>query len=330
MKRILSLILALLLIILPLVSCSSAPVEEGYFTRTKRDGNGRFSVSLRRADKDGNAISEKKLEQIYEGAYEAFSKAYDFLSADAKSNISAINADAKTIFDVDKKLITEIKYALKLSENCGGLYEPCGGSLTALLNKGSAPTEQELTEALSHIGADKFELSTKSVVKSDPAAKIDLGALCDGYALDAACDFLEKSSSAYGTVSFNGIAGVFGKKPDGEHFTVEIGNGADGIFNITEGYVALVSADFGKSYDFSDGVIDTDVQHIAVYSSDARIAAVIASVGYAHGSGSIPVLYDRDELQFEAVILKKDGKEVFTRNAKSDNLYTPITTDEKE
>ena len=191
-------------------------------------------------------------------------------------------------------------------------------------------TKEELGEALSHTGADKFEFSKTSVKKSDTEAMIDMGALCDGYALDAACDFLDDCISAFGTVTFNGIAGVFGKKGEGETFSVEIGNGEDGVFNIKNGYVALVSADFGKACDFKDGVIDTDVQHIAVYASDARVAAVIASVGYANGSGSVTALYGRDGLSFEAVILKEDGKEVYTKNAKSNELYTPITTTVEE
>ena len=330
MKRIFSAILALLLIVLPLASCSKEPAEEGYFTRTKRDGAGRFSVSLWKSDKDSNPIPEKELEKIFDGAYEAFSEAYSFLAADSGSRISAINAKVETVLDVDKKLISEIKYAYELSEKCDGLYEPCGGTLTSLLKKSSAPEAEEIAEAVSHIGKDKLELSKTSVKKTDTETMIDLGALCDGYALQAACDYLDNSICAYGTVTFNGIAGVFGKKPDGASFTIEIGNGEDGIFNISDGYVALVSADFGKSYDYTDGIIETDVEHIAVYASDARIAAVIASIGYANGSGSVPVLYDRDGISFEAVILKKDGSEVFTKNARTEELYTPITTTAEE
>lgn len=330
MKRIFSAILALLLIVLPLASCAQEPLEAGYFTRTKRDGNGRFSVSLWKADSDGNPIPENELEKIFEDAYKTFTDAYEFLDSKAGSKISAINAEVETVFDVDKKLITEIKYAKELSDKCNGLYEPCSGVLTALLEKNGTPTKEELEEAISHTGTDKFEFSKDSVKKTDAEAMIDLGALCDGYALDAACDFLDDSISAYGTVTFNGIAGVFGKKPEGGTFSVEIGNGEDGVFNVTDGYVALVSADFGKSWDYTDGVIDTDVQHIAVYASDARVAAVVASVCYAHGSDSVLPLYVREDLDFEAVILKKDGKEVYTENAMSDELYTPITTATEE
>lgn len=330
MKRIFSAILALLLIALPLASCAKEPVEEGYFTRTKRDGAGRFSVSLWKADREGNAIPENELERIFDEAYSIFSKAYDFLSSESGSKISAINAEVETVLDVDKKLITEIKYASELSDKCDGLYEPFSGTLTSLLKKNASPKEAEITEAVSHMGKDKLELSKTSVKKADTKAMIDLGALCDGYALRTACNYLDDCICAYGTVTFNGIAGVFGKKPDGETFTVEIGNGEDGTFNIKDGYVALVSKDFGKSFDYKDGVIDTDVEHIAVYASDARVAAVIASIGYANGSGTIPALYGREGLSFEAVILKKDGTEVYTKDARTEELYTPITTAEEK
>ena len=165
MKRIFSLILALLLIILPLASCTEEPVEAGYFTRTKRDGAGRFSVSLWKSDKDGNPIPENELEKIFDEAYSVFGKAYDFLSSDAKSKLSAINAEARTVLDVDKKLIGEIKYASELSEKCDGLYEPFGGALTSLLKKKPSPEKKELAEAISHMGKDKLLISNTTVEK---------------------------------------------------------------------------------------------------------------------------------------------------------------------
>lgn len=325
MKKILSLILSAILLAFCLPSCTKVE-EEGYFTRTLRDENGRFSVSVARTDRNGAALDEKKLQSIYEEACAVFGEAYDFLTQREQSLLSAINSSVNSIFDVDPELIKEIKKAFELSAATNGLYQPAGGTVTALYSGTETPESSAVSEALLHTGTDKFVLSEDSITKLDRDAKIDFAAYRDGYALNAACLFLGESECAYGTVTFNGIAGVFGQKPDGSLFTVEIGNGADGIFNISDGYVALVSDEFGTAYDFSDGILEPCAKRAAVYSPDAVTAAVISSVGYVHGSEAILSLYESKELTFEAVITEDNGSETFTKNAENGSLYTPITT----
>lgn len=325
MKKIFSLLLSAILIILCLPSCEKAE-EQGYFTRTLRDERGRLSVSLSRDSKEGSPLSDEELKKIYNETCETFAKAYDFLDNKEKSDISAINAPVKSVFDIDKNLISEIEKAIEISALTDRLYEPCGGALTKVIAKTGSPSDPEIDEALLHIGSDKFVFSENSIEKSDPEAMIDLYCYRDGYALKAACEYLKESICAYGTVTFNGIAGVFGEKPNGELFSVEIGNGADGTFNISDGYVALVNEDFGMAYDYADGKLDPGLTRATVYAADAETAAILASVGYVHGSGALLSLYEKEGLVFEAVLTEKDGTETFTKKAESTSLYTPITT----
>ena len=323
MKKILAMTLFVIFILTCLVSCDSA-IEEEYFQRTNRNSIGRLSVSLSTLSKDGTPLSQEELKKIYTDALDTFTKAYEFLSD--SSELTTVNAEADVVLDTDKELIQHIKTAFGYSDMTEGLYQPCGGTVTELFEKGRTPDEKQLKKALSHIGCDKIEIAQKNIKKSDPLCKLDLYAYCDGYALSRVCEFLKDTPVAYGTVTFNGIAGVFGKKPEDKPFAVEIGNGDDGIFNITDGYVALVTEGFGSSYDFSDGILDPALEKAAVYSPDARTAAVVASVGYAHGSDIILELYENKELKFEAVLKEKDGNETFTEKADNSSLYTPITT----
>lgn len=329
MKKILSLILASILLILNLSSCSQEE-DAGYFVRTQRNEMGRLSVSLARDTKDGEKLTEAELNSIYEEACATFEKAYSFLSDGEGNPLSTLNSPVNAVFDINKDLLKEITGAIKLSDLTDGRYEPCAGSLTSLLKADSAPTDEMLTDALSHIGKDKFEFSGTEAKKLDAKASIDFGAYRDGYALQSVCEFLGESACAYGTVTFNGIAGVFGEKPDGELFKIEIGDGADGTFNISDGYVALVSKNFGTSYDYSDGVLTPALEKAAVYAADAKVCAVIASVGYVHGADVLLDLYEKEDLSFEAVLTERDGKEIFTKNADGTNLYTPITTAQSE
>ncbi|MBQ8914754.1 MAG: FAD:protein FMN transferase [Clostridia bacterium] len=328
MKKFISFSMAVILALFCLVSCAPAGAdkEEGYYTRVLRSEMGRLCISLSTKAKDGTVLPEEKLKEIYDSACTAFAEGYRFLTEDEGSQLSAINANIPTVLDIDKKLLEEIGRAMDFSALTDGLYDPTAGSLTALLRSKNSPQSDELKDALSHVGSDKLTFSEKIITKADPLTRLDLYSWRDGYALRCACEYLKETETAFGTVTFNGIAGVFGEKPDGETFSVELGNGKSGVFNITDGYVALVCEGFGSAYDLSEGTLDPALSRCAVYAPTAEHAAVLASVGYSAGSDALLGLYEKEELTFEAVITEKDGKEVFTKNAKGSDLYTPITT----
>lgn len=323
MKKIISLMMAVIIILACLVSCEST-TEEEYYTRTNRNSMGRVSISLSTISKDGIILSEDELKRIYSNALDEFTKAYTLLSK--SKELGAVNANADVVLDTNNALTKHIKAAFRLSNLTDNLYQPAGGSLTSLFEKEKNPSAKALKEALSHVGCENIEFIDSDIKKYDSLCTVDLYSYCDGHALSAACEYLKDTPVAYGTVTFNGIAGVFGNKPESEPFAIEIGNGADGIFNITDGYVALVCEGFGSSYDFSDGKLEPALQRAAVYSPDPCTAAVMASVAYAHGSDSLLNLYEKDELKFEAVLTENDGSETYTAKAEAGELYTPITT----
>ena len=324
MKKLLSLILSAILLILSLSACAENK-RDTYYTRSSRSEAGRFAVSFARENKKGEELTDDTLKALYEDALNILFDSLDFLSCEKGSPLSAVNASVDTVFDVDGKLIDEIENAFKLSELCDGLSAPAGGALTSLLAT-DEPEEDAVANALTHMGKDKLQISEGTVKKLDPDVKIDFGAYRDGYAIGKVCDFLSESDVAYGTVSFNGIAGVFGNKPDNEPFTVEIGDGDHGIFTITDGYIALVSADFGTSYDYKDGVLAPSIEKATVYCSSPCTAAVIASVGYAYGPDAVLSLYEKEGLTFEAVLTDHDRSEILTEKIKGGSMYSPVTT----
>ncbi len=333
MKKLISLILSATLIFLCLVSCSDSNTQkEGYYTRTQRNETGRLSISLSRTSKDEKAeyLEDEELKKIYNEALEVFKDAYYFISSDSESSpIADINAPVNTVFDMDSALLDEIRFAIELQGLTEGKYDPSCGTLCALLKENASPDSTAIEEALTHTGCDKITISDTTLIKSDAALAIDLYALADGYAISKVVDFLKESKVLYGTVTYNGIAGVFGKKPDGEPFLVDIGdgteNGRDGAFQISDGYVALVSESFGQTFDVVDGVLEPSLEKSAVYCSDARVAAVLSSIAYTFGSDTLLSLYDKEGLSFEAVLTEKDFSKTFTVNAKENDLYTEET-----
>ena len=336
MKKLIALMLLASFIFLSLVSCSSESDshKEGYYTRTQRNETGRLSVSLSRVSKGENDeeiyLEDEELKKIYTEALDVFESAYYFISANSENGpLEDVNAAVNKVFDMDSSLLNEISLAIELQGLTDGMYDPSYGSLTAVLKENTSPDSTSIEEALSHTGCDKITLSDSTLIKSDAALAIDLYALADGYALSKVVDFLKETPVSYGTVTYNGIAGVFGKKPDGEPFLVDIGdgteNGRDGSFQITDGYVALVSKSFGQAFDLTDGILEPCLEKSAVYCSDARIAAVLSSIAYSHGSEALLSLYEKEGLSFEAVLTEKDLSKTFTKNAKENGLYLEET-----
>ncbi|MBQ4066279.1 MAG: FAD:protein FMN transferase [Clostridia bacterium] len=325
MKRFLSTLIALAITISLLAACSPSEADDSYFSRIKRDGSGRLSVSLSHTSKEGSPLSERELEEIYEEACTVFSDARALLSTANAGPLCALNAPVETVFDIDPVIIEEIQNAFRLSELTDGLYQPAGGVLTSAIRSGNAPDHAVLALASTHMGTDKFEFSSDRLTKLDPHAQIDLAAYADGYALSAIIDYLKGSTVAYGTVTFNGIAGVFGEKPDGSPFSVEIGEGEGGSLSITDGFVALNSENFGTAYDYSDGVIEPTVNTCLVYSASAVECATLASVGYAHGSDALISIYEKRSLSFAAVFVDLEGEIICTENAEAMGLFSPQT-----
>jgi len=327
-SRCVSLFLAVIFVLFSLTSCFDSDESE-YFVKTRRDSTGRLSISVSRAGKDGSRLSEKELYAIYDGACSSFDTSYSELSPDDASELSLFNAEFETIFDIDPAVTEEVLYAFRLSELTDGLYEPCGGTLTSLLEADAAPDEKALHEALSHVGTDRFSIADGCLKKSDPLARLDLGAVRDACALRDTVEYLKSTECAYSTVSFNGIAGVFGEKADGSPFCISLGSGSGGSFNIKEGYVALVSENFGTATDFKDGKLDSPIRCATVFSPDARIAASLAGVAYVNGAQCLLSIYEKGELPFEAVLTQKNGSSVYTPSATKDQLYVPETAAEE-
>jgi len=330
MKRLISLILSAILCITCFCACSDKGDSE-YFTHTQRDEKGRLSLHLSRAAKDGSTLEEEALKDIYASACKKADAVYALLSKNEKSSGTyEINASEGLVLDLDKEFIEELGRAFELSELTDGLYQPAGGSLITLFAENELPDDAMINEALAHSGTDKFEINESTVKKSDSKALLDLYCYQDARIIETVIEYLKETQVAYGSVTFNGIAGVFGEKPEGGAFKIDISDGTDtgieGAFNITDGYIAFTSADFGTSVDFSDGIRYNSVSRAAVYSSDAVCAAIMANIAYSCGNAAVKTLYENESFSFEAALWDNDGKITLTEKAEKASLYTPETT----
>lgn len=123
------------------------------------------------------------------------------------------------------------------------------------------PSQPKIDEALRHVGRDKYNFDAvgQTLYYSDPATKLDLGAVAKGYAVDAAAATLKKHSSiTCALVNAGGNIKAVGNKPGNMPWRVAVQHPRDpdaflGTVMLTDGQAAATSGDYQRYYEV-DGV----------------------------------------------------------------------------
>jgi len=88
--------------------------------------------------------------------------------------------------------------------------------------RGRLPTATEIAEARAASSWGLFELTDDGATKRAAGARVDLGGIAKGYAIDRAVEALQRAGAAGGLVDVGGDLRCFGRPPDGEHWAVEV------------------------------------------------------------------------------------------------------------
>ncbi|MDZ4818532.1 MAG: FAD:protein FMN transferase [Planctomycetota bacterium] len=115
------------------------------------------------------------------------------------SEISRLNRTAAhRAVTVEPRLFATLQMAVDRYRETEGAYDITSGPLSKLWGfyrrAGKLPTQQEITESLSHVGSDKLELDTSDHTFRflDDKVEINLGSIGKGYALDRAAEVMEQ------------------------------------------------------------------------------------------------------------------------------------------
>jgi len=87
---------------------------------------------------------------------------------------------------------------------------------------GKLPSEDELKQARSASAWDLIELRENCAVKRIDTARVDLGGIAKGYAIDRAVDVLRGNELEGGLVNVGGDLRCFGSPPTGDRWPVEV------------------------------------------------------------------------------------------------------------
>ena len=138
------------------------------------------------------AAPERAAPEAIAAAFAALEQVDDEMSIWKESALTRLNASGRAA--VTPALLTVIRHALDVAEASGGAFDPTVEPLVraagALGDRRRRVGSAERRRLLRRIGARHVRLEAGSVVRLDRGARLDLGGIAKGYALDRAIDRL--------------------------------------------------------------------------------------------------------------------------------------------
>ena len=165
-------------------------------------------------------------------------------------------------YAIGSELIGLINHAYDISEKTGGAFRPDTGPLVDLWGIGTdqarIPKLLEIDNAIELMNSTVFTPLDSLHARLDPSrAKLELGAIAKGYAVDRACEVLMDLGVTAGMVWAGGDLRVFGAKPDGTPWRIAVRHPRDPegylrVIEIREGAVAT-SGDYERYSELEGG-----------------------------------------------------------------------------
>ena len=142
------------------------------------------------------------------------------------SEISKINNAKGMPVSVSNSTLELLKKGIAYGELTNGAFDITIAPLSELWdfknNTGNIPSEDDITEALSHVNYKNIVIDGNSVTLTDPNAAIDLGGIAKGYIADKLREYLSSKDVKSALINLGGNILTIGEKPDGSAFNIGI------------------------------------------------------------------------------------------------------------
>lgn len=224
--------------------------------------------------------------------------------------LAALNASGTS---QEAALRDVVEQTLALEERFGSGVQLSSGALSGLWGITSAhpriPSDADRLAALETLGDDRIRLEGSRITLPE-GMQLDLGAVAKGYALDQTARQWQDAGIAWGILSMRSSVLLYGSKPGGEDFTVQIqdpeGKGILGtvttpacFLSTSGGYERFFEAD-GVRYchvlDLSTGCpTQTDLTSVTVFTDNGLKSDFLSTLLFLGGSQQLePHLHARD------------------------------------
>ncbi len=224
----------------------------------------------------------------------------------------AVKVSAETL-----KLLRDCAYYYEISD---GRIDPTIGSLSTLWDFKEAdkvPSDEEIKEALKHVGFDKIVIEGDTVRLKDPGTRLDLGFIAKGYIAGCIADETQDA-----LINLGGNIVVKGKKPGNKPFRIGIekpfGGGAALLVFEVQGDVSVVTSGIdqrgfecgGRWYhhilDAKTGYpADNELLSVSILCADPETADALSTTCFVLGREEGSKLIENTE-GAEALFIDKD------------------------
>lgn len=225
----------------------------------------------------------------------AYHQLYDIYNEyEGLENLCTLNRKAgQGPVQVDSRIIDLLQLAADVSKTTSGQMDVTLGSMLALWHDArtaaeedpstaALPDEQALRRAAQHSGGDLLRLDRQSgtVEITDPNARLDVGSIGKGYAVEMAAQAAQKRGLTSALLNVGGNLRAIGTKPEGAQWTAGIQNpDSDGYrYAVFLQDNALVTSGDYQRYYMVNGVrmhhlIDPDTLYPAVHCRSVSVLA---------------------------------------------------------
>ena len=229
-----------------------------------------------------------------------YSRLYDiYTDYDGLHNLKTVNDNAGGApVEVDSRIIDLLSFGKEVYEMSDGLVNICFGSVLSLWHdcreasgrdpaSAALPDPAQLQEAARHTDIDCLIIdeASSSVCLSDPEARLDVGAIAKGFAVEAVCAQLEQEGFRNASYSVGGNIRTCGwkERKEGEGWVIGLEDPLDpsGDYRMTlalpAGMSLVTSGDYQRYYTV-DGVryhhiIDPTTLYPAGYAHAVSVLA---------------------------------------------------------
>ena len=225
-----------------------------------------------------------------------------------KSDISRMNETVERV-QVDERTARLVE-AMKAFNAVEPSFDFTIGPVSFLWkHAASVPSDERITEALSHVGAGNVEVDGATVIKHDPAARIDVGGAAKGFVADELVAALRERGVERADIDLGGNLFLTGDHPSGRPWRVKvrIPEGFDVVAPIIEienrstvtsgSYERFVEIDGTRYQHIIDArtgwPCESDVVSATVVSSSSLEADLLATTACLVGSAGLDELSAR-------------------------------------
>lgn len=254
MKKVLTLLILIVTLIIPQLGCNSQVNNPG-IGKSSYHLNTICAVTIYSMDGIEDLDDTQQQKEALQLITDAFALCDDYEKILSKtvegSDVYRINHAGGQAVEVDSATIEVVNKGLEYSRLSGGAFDITIGKVSDIWNfqemddkgnrVGVIPEADVISEAMNHVDYNCVVIEGNTIRLTDPAAELDLGGIAKGYIADKVAEFLESKGVTSAVVDLGGNIVVIGEKgesidnPVGTEFKVGIADpNSEGLLGLLE------------------------------------------------------------------------------------------------